>query len=224
MKITVLLISIAILHIYFSNAYAQIFYGGKGDGSANVLSEIAIDQPDLCNPPLNVSFNDSLLTNLKAIITWDKGDSTGDYTVIFTDTLSGNSEIIQATDAYVIADVLSGITYSVFVSCICFTGDTLYSDTIIFTVPVFRIAGNDNQQKSAIEVYPNPATQYVKIDHITEFQNGSVKIFSGYGQILSTEIIEGNEMRLNIQHYLPGVYYLILEKDEKKYICKIIKQ
>jgi hypothetical protein len=76
-----------------------------------------------------------------------------------------------------------------------------------------------------IKVYPNPATDFVKLKIKNyEFGNLRYQLYDINGSLLKDNIVEGNETSISVQNLLPSVYFLkVTDNNEAIKIFKIIK-
>lgn len=99
---------------------------------------------------------------------------------------------------------------------ITFKGCTYLSDCI----DVIISSTNDGLDEN-FKYYPNPVTDVIQI---RTSSNGTLKLISNFGQILSEyNIIEGKQ-EINIEEVLPGAYYLMWTSGNKVGYYKVIKQ
>lgn len=74
-------------------------------------------------------------------------------------------------------------------------------------------------------VYPNPATTYLNINvSNSAFEEGHFLLFSHQGQKLLEGNISGANMFLYLEKYIPGMYYLVIEKNDVRGVQRFIKQ
>ncbi len=73
---------------------------------------------------------------------------------------------------------------------------------------------NEDFDNSNIEIYPNPAKNYIKINSETEI-NGKITITNQLGQVVEIVDINGNNATIKTDNLKPGVYFInILNKKE----------
>ncbi len=85
----------------------------------------------------------------------------------------------------------------------------------------FSLSANSPNQSSNIRVYPNPASDLIRIDSSEPFSE--IAIFSLTGQqMMVIETFELNQ--INISHLPPGMYLLKIQHEDGGYaVCKIMK-
>ena len=121
-------------------------------------------------------------------------------------------------------------------SCETFT----YGEVEDYTVNIAAVAGTElanarknievNEEKMnnfEVKVYPNPAREELFIDFKNlNTENLKIKITDGKGQIKYEEILNSlqNGMGINVSNYAASIYFLTLEKENKKKTIKFIKE
>lgn len=78
-----------------------------------------------------------------------------------------------------------------------------------------------------IEVYPTPATDFIKIK-FEETPDSEVKIqlisFIGNKMEANLEKLESNEYKINLRAFPAGHYYILVTQGESKFMKKFIKR
>ena len=105
-----------------------------------------------------------------------------------------------------------------------------YNDYIYVTyhnlVKRFPISTNLNVETSPnlnkLTVYPNPASEYLKIDHLNS-ESAEVLIYTSNGQLVKRKKIDGsNTNQIDISKLKPGIYSVIVNSKSFKTTRKII--
>jgi len=80
------------------------------------------------------------------------------------------------------------------------------------------------QIPSSVLVYPNPAGNFISIENISEFDEiKELVLFNSLGQAeIFVNEINRNYYKLDVSRLNPGIYYLIIVENEKKYYKKIV--
>lgn len=105
----------------------------------------------------------------------------------------------------------------------CYGYDSIYMKVIDCSSAVFKM------EKSPFKVYPNPVTEQLTIySDLRGVLPQSVKVYNAFGkeEMLIDWVTEGENgraMQVNTGTLAPGVYFIILNYDNKQYIEKIIK-
>lgn len=79
---------------------------------------------------------------------------------------------------------------------------------------------------SSISLFPNPTTRFLKINTIEQLQNATLKIYNTAGQLLS-EIPDTKNMtpiEVDINHLIPGIYFLKVESTDGVFSERFVKQ
>src|SRR6056297_3549945 len=88
----------------------------------------------------------------------------------------------------------------------------------------YRSEQLDNEMPTDVNVYPNPAIDYITVKVENGSRVGTISIYNMIGSLVKVEEINGNEKEIDISD-LPAGSYIISVEDEKEPITKqIIKQ
>lgn len=87
-----------------------------------------------------------------------------------------------------------------------------YGADLTFTTLSTEIS--ENNRTNSIEVYPNPATDYLTIRNFTS-ENINIHITDILGQVVMTSSLSSNENRLSISGLNDGIYFIKLIKTGK---------
>jgi hypothetical protein len=92
---------------------------------------------------------------------------------------------------------------------------------VCYSIPtsVNEIAGENN-----ITIFPNPATEQLTINQNENNNDVTVNIFNSIGEIIgSWKMMAGtNELKINIQSFSSGIYFVKVSDREKQYGRKLI--
>lgn len=98
---------------------------------------------------------------------------------------------------------------------------TLVIGDLIFQGIYFKsvnLSVRDNEINK-LNIYPNPATDYVIIEN--KNINSNIELFDSSGKLLKTIISKSSKQEVDIKSLIPGIYYL---KKDGKLVQKIIKK
>jgi hypothetical protein len=73
----------------------------------------------------------------------------------------------------------------------------------------FVTVGVGEQTAGSFRMYPNPATDYVKVTSSNELQR--ISVYTAMGKMVTSEEIAGNEYELKTSGYTPGIYMIRVE-------------
>lgn len=104
-------------------------------------------------------------------------------------------------------------------------GNNLYIDSInigpSITVGIEENASDEN----SVELYPNPAGNEVQLKiNNRQLENGTINIYSMVGEQVFNEKIETPTMKLRIENFPAGVYYVNLRSGDFYIIEKLVVQ
>lgn len=73
-----------------------------------------------------------------------------------------------------------------------------------------------------VTVYPNPARDFVKLSAI-RYQLSVVRIYNYLGILIEEIDVDSNEVEINTSGYNSGVYFINIETNKGKVVCKVVK-
>ena len=78
---------------------------------------------------------------------------------------------------------------------------------------------NANPPKEKVTLYPNPATQYIIVNHPAINHYSQIRLVDIAGHLVKTIIVANNatQTTVNLQGLVPGVYKLILNDGTKTF-------
>jgi hypothetical protein len=76
---------------------------------------------------------------------------------------------------------------------------------------------------TGISIYPNPCRDYLEISLPGRDLDGSVMILDQTGRVIINQEIRDDKIRLQLEKYSPGVYFVLLPGAEKYTSHKIMK-
>jgi hypothetical protein len=83
-------------------------------------------------------------------------------------------------------------------------------------------AGGRNQR---VDVYPNPAHNFLTIELEHENTNVTLKAMNAMGQVVHVEELEKlDKTRLDVSRFNPGVYLISIHSDQMDRILRIVKE
>ena len=71
-------------------------------------------------------------------------------------------------------------------------------------------------------VYPNPASSYIKVILKNTNDQSVVSILNSEGKILNTVPVKNYESEIDVSEYVEGVYYITIKRNKKSFFKKII--
>ncbi len=106
----------------------------------------------------------------------------------------------------------------------------LYNDDIWKYINDLACVSSSSKDQSdsirlAFHIYPNPATDYLKIEKIDGIHKTTMcEIRDHLGRLLSLQELNENPFHINTNHLTCGLYFLVLHHDHKTYSYRFIKE
>ena len=91
-----------------------------------------------------------------------------------------------------------------------------------FTTLTLREA--EMNERSFIEVYPNPANAHVMVSVETTFVNGMVVLMDITGKVVYSQVLEGANTTIYINNLTSGLYIISLNLDGNIVTEKLVKE
>jgi len=87
-----------------------------------------------------------------------------------------------------------------------------YFDDLCFEQLTYVGIGENIEVNSNISVYPNPANDFVNIESSANINE--VKIFNNLGQIVYSQKIDNNFVRINTEEFITGIYHIQINSQD----------
>jgi len=96
-----------------------------------------------------------------------------------------------------------------------YNGNTIYSDTYQYTTPALSLS--DFISEEAISIYPNPATNFVKIKSKTFEKVSAIELYDVLGKLVYFEnILNANDIKIDVANFRKGIYFLKVNFESAK--------
>jgi hypothetical protein len=79
---------------------------------------------------------------------------------------------------------------------------------------------NDDNQESYVSIYPNPASDYIRIESSKEL--GFVSIFNSFGELMLKKKLHERQVEIAVKDYPAGVYMMRVETDKERISRKVV--
>lgn len=104
------------------------------------------------------------------------------------------------------------------------TGNTA-SDVVLWSVPSSFSSAKNIFSDVKINLLPNPANLFISVEIPSEVRQGQLEIYNQLGKLQAQyRGLSDDVLQIPIEHYPNGPYILQIQKNEKKYFGKFIKQ
>lgn len=106
---------------------------------------------------------------------------------------------------------------------VCVSTDSLLCNGGVDALPC-TVSIEENSLENQINIYPNPANDYININN-NSFQNLlKITIYNTIGQILYTkQNITSNNLQIDISNYKSGLLFIKIESNNQSIIYKLLK-
>lgn len=76
-----------------------------------------------------------------------------------------------------------------------------------------------------IQLYPNPANNFIKIDIKSDMMPDSYQVYNSIGQIIANKKVESNaDLTIDTSNYSQGIYLIQVNKDDESRTLRVIKK
>lgn len=87
---------------------------------------------------------------------------------------------------------------------------------------IFQSTQTNELSEIKIDVFPNPASDFIYIHYEENSHPMSINLFNVSGKLISTTYTEGTNTRINVKNLVPGNYYLRFDIDNEVQLIKKI--
>lgn len=77
----------------------------------------------------------------------------------------------------------------------------------------YGLVGEDGITTSDLQIYPNPAIDFIRISMPPDFDRAEVKVFNSMGQLVLVDKINSENTVLNISGFERGIYFVLVETE-----------
>lgn len=102
-------------------------------------------------------------------------------------------------------------------------GTPLSLESVVHYGQKAQFVSIDEEEKLSVDIYPNPAEDYVQIDLGSNYKSADIELIDLSGRTLISKSI-GKSERVDIKGIPSGVYVLMLSSEDEKISRKIIKR
>ncbi len=209
--------------IALANATAGTFATANAGSEINVtanmtITGLAANNYTLIQPILKGSIDAANLTARADDKIREQGDANPEFTITYTGFV--NSETDAVLDSKPLANCAADVSSEAGDYDIVVTGgmDNNYEfNYVVGKLTITAVTGINNMDAVRYTVYPNPASDFIKIK-TPETGNNKIQIFDMSGQLVIDCVLENEQV--NIQKLTEGVYTLKIDN----YTFKFIKQ
>ena len=103
------------------------------------------------------------------------------------------------------------------VTAVCDSGESEQSEAFEFEL----IGVSVEEMESDIEIYPNPARDFVKVSTDNR-QQTTVRIYNYLGILIEETEMNSDEVEINVSEYNSGIYFISIQTENGNLIKKFI--
>jgi hypothetical protein len=146
----------------------------------------------------------------------DTDETIGTIDIALADFTDGNSEVINN---WTTID-LSSLENVAYIKFSISSNDSMCPTYFCLDDLTYSTSTDIAVEQSAISIYPNPVTNYVKIENA---QSGYFKLINSYGRILKSGEINTRSQSISTVDLASGVYIIQIDYKSQQILKKIIK-
>ncbi len=150
--------------------------------------------------------------NFKVTMSWDATEYAYQYNIYL------DGELLDSTTetSYVKGFDEEGEHYFT-VTAVCDSGESEQSEAFEFEL----IGVSVEEMESDIEIYPNPAKDFVKLS-ANSCQLSTIRIYNHLGILIEETEMNSDEVEINVSEYNSGVYFISIQTENGNLIKKFI--
>ena len=155
-----------------------------------------------CNVPTGLTASD--VQGESITITWNNDANVSSWNIQYRPEGGQLSTASTQTNSYTITGLTGGTTYQIQVQANC--GDGNLSDWS----PAINVTttGIENRLESSVNLYPNPAKEYVDIRVDGDLNVTIMEVYDVYGKLINTVNVIDNPTRINVSSLANGMYFV----------------
>ena len=178
--------------------------------------------PEICPVPFG-AYADNI-TAIKATVYWNPIPSIELFQIWYRPVGSPTwLKKTTTTNSKVLKSLTPETTYEYKIRTKCLDGEFgEFTALNNFTTLTLREA--DMNERSFIEVYPNPANAHVMVSVETTFVNGMVVLMDITGKVVYSQVLEGANTTIYINNLTSGLYIISLNLDGNIVTEKLVKE
>ena len=124
------------------------------------------------------------------------------------------------TNSYTITGLTENTTYQVQVQANCGDGNLSDWSSAISVTTV----GINSWLESSVNLYPNPAKEYVDIRVDGDLNVSMMEVYDVYGKLINTVTVVDNPTRINVSNLANGMYFVRVTTEAGKVTKSFVKK
>ena len=180
------------------------FDGTTVYGSEVTFTTLPEDTPEPCDVPTGLDTTN--VANEVISITWDANANVVNWNVRYRPQNGQWTSATANTNGYTITGLTGSTTYEIQVQANC--GDGNASDWSASFFVTTKNVGINSWLENSVNLYPNPAKEYVDIRINGDVNVTSMEVYDVYGKLLNAMNVVENPTRINVSNLANGMYFV----------------
>jgi hypothetical protein len=180
------------------------FDGTTVYGSEVTFTTLPEDTPEPCDVPTGLDTTN--VANEVISITWDANANVVNWNVRYRPQNGQWTSATANTNGYTITGLTGSTTYEIQVQANC--GDGNASDWSASLFVTTKNVGINSWLENSVNLYPNPAKEYVDIRINGDVNVTSMEVYDVYGKLLNAMNVVENPTRINVSNLANGMYFV----------------
>ena len=185
------------------------FNGTTIYGDEVTFTTLPEDTPEPCNTPTGLTVGEA--TDVSIAITWDADANVSSWNIQYSAAGGTLNSATSTTNSYTITGLTPETTYTIQVQANCGDGNlSEWTSAVTGTTTV----GIDSWLASSVNLYPNPAREYVDIRVDGDLNVTMIEVYDVYGKLINTVNVIDNPTRINVSSLADGMYFVRVTTEE----------
>jgi len=179
------------------------FNGQTVYGNELTFTTLPEDTPEPCETPTNITVGD--VTDQSIVVSWDADPNVSSWNIQYR---PENGQLISATsntNNYTLTGLTPETEYQIQVQANCGDGNLSEWSTLVTATTT---VGIDSWLAASVNLYPNPAKEYVEIRTSENVNVTLMEVYDVYGKLISTVNAIDNPTRINVSSLANGMYFV----------------
>ena len=180
------------------------FNGNTVYGSEMTFTTLPEDTPDPCDVPTGL--DTVSVANESITVTWNANAAVNSWNIQYRPQGGQLTTTTSNTNTYTITNLTGNTTYEIQVQANC--GDGNLSDWSPAITVTTKSVGIESWLENSVNLYPNPAKEYVDIRVDGDLNVSMMEVYDVYGKLVNTVTVIDNPTRINISGLANGMYFV----------------
>ena len=183
---------------------AYITFGGQTVYGSEMTFTTLQQGVDPCDVPTGLHTTD--IQNESIAIAWDANSAVASWNIQYRPVNGQLSSATSTTNNYNITGLTGDTDYEIQVQAVCSNGQT--SDWSAAITAHTTNVGIENWLANSVNLYPNPAKEYVDIRVVGDLNVTTMEVYDVYGKLVNTVNMVDNPTRINVSSLANGMYFV----------------